>query len=214
MGHIVPDTIERYLASLNHARDPLLDEVARAGEGLPLVDPEVGALLRTLALAARARRILEVGTAIGYSGLWLAGALPADGLLLTIELDAERAQAARGYFERAGLGTRANVMVGDARRLVAKVAGPFDLIFQDCGDKLAYGAMLDRLVSLLRRGGLLVTDNVLAHGEVAPGFVETPGYPQARIDAMREYNARLHTHPQLVTAIVPLRDGVAISVRR
>lgn len=214
MGHIVPAAVEQYLAFLNRASDPLLDEIARAGEGLPLVDPEVGALLRVLATAVGARRILEVGTAIGYSGLWLAGALPTDGRLLTIEMDPERAKTARGYFERAGLADRVDVMIGDAQRLVAKTAGPFDLIFQDCGDKLAYTAMLERLVVLLRPGGLLVTDNVLSRGEVVPGLVATPTQPEAKLKAIADYNERLATHPELLTTTVPLRDGVAVSVKR
>src|SRR5581483_1997835 len=162
MGRIVPDAVEAYLSSLNRAHDAVLDDIARSGaeRGLPLVDAEVGALLRVLATAAAATRILEVGTAVGYSGIWLAGALPAaTGMLLTIEKDVERAREARANFTRAGFADRVNVMVGDAERLVAKVAGPFDLIFQD-SDKQLYGPMLDRLVSLLRPGGLLVTDNV------------------------------------------------------
>jgi len=215
MGQIIPDAIERYLASLNAQRDPILDEVAARGQadGLPLVDAEVGALLRVLAVAVQARRVLEVGTAIGYSGLWLAGALPPDGMLFTMEIDPERAAAARGYFERAGVGPRVSVIVGDAQRTIAKVAGPFDLIFQD-GDKKAYVPMLDRLAALLRPGGLLVTDNVLWDGEVVPGFAATPARDPADTRAIAEYNQRLNAHPDLLTAVVPLRDGVAISARR
>ena len=91
-------------------------------------------------------------------------------MLLTMEMDPERAREARENFARAGLADRVNVMVGDAQRMIAKVVGPFDLIFQD-GDKQLYVPMLDRLVELLRPGGLLVTDNVLWDGEVVPGFV-------------------------------------------
>ena len=133
MGLIVPDVVERYLAGLNRAGDPVLDGIASANRarGLPLVDAEVGVLLRVLAAAAGATRILEIGTAIGYSGIWLAGALPAGGMLFTMEMDAERAREARENFARAGLTNRVNVIVGDARRMVWKVAGPFDLIFQD-----------------------------------------------------------------------------------
>ena len=94
-------------------------------------------------------------------------------MLLTMEMDPERATVARGNFARAGLADRVSVMVGDAQRMLAKVAGPFDLIFQD-GDKRLYVPMLDRLVELLRPGGLLVTDNVLWDGEVVPGFVSHP----------------------------------------
>jgi predicted O-methyltransferase YrrM len=215
MGQIVADAVERYLSRLNSQRDPLLDEIAARGEaeGLPLIDPEVGALLRVLALSIGARRILEIGTAIGYSGIWLAGALPAEGMLFTFEIDAERAAIARQHFDRAGLSPRVSVIVGDAQRMLAKVAGPFDLIFQD-GDKQAYSPMLGRLVALLRPAGLLVTDNVLWDGEVVPGFVNPPRRDAESTRAIAEYNRQLNAHPELLTATIPMRDGLAISVRR
>ena len=215
MGQIVPDPVEQYLASLNRSADSVLQAIARAGEerNLPLVDAEVGALLRTLAMAAGATRILEIGTAIGYSGIWLAGALPDGGSLLTMEMNADRAREARNNFERAGLADRVNVIVGDAQRMLAKVGGPFDVIFQD-GDKHLYSPLLDRLVTLLRPGGLLITDNVLWDGEVVPGFVARPQRDPGDTRAIAEYNERLAAHPQLITSIVPMRDGVAISVKR
>src|SRR5689334_21040044 len=215
MGVIVPDAIERYLASLNHAGDGVLDDIARGNRerGLPLVDAEVGALLRTLALAVNAARILEIGTAIGYSGIWLAGALPPGGMLVTMEKDEARAREARENFARAGVADRASVVVGDAQLKLAKVSGPFDLIFQD-GDKRQYAPMLDRLVALLRPRGLLVTDNVLWDGEVAPGFVAAPQRDPADTEAIAGYNRQVAAHPDLITSIVPLRDGVSISVKR
>src|ERR1051326_9109424 len=108
MGQIVPDAIERYLAGLNHLPDPLLLEIARAGlsQQLPIVDAEVGGLLRVLAAAVGARRILEIGTAIGYSGIWLAGALPADGMLVTMEMRGERARDARAELGKGGTSGR------------------------------------------------------------------------------------------------------------
>ena len=215
MGQIVPDAVERYLHGLNRNSDALLDEIARAGaeQHLPLIDAEVGALLHVLAYAIGARRILEIGTAIGYSGIWMARVLPTDGVLLTIEIDPERVRVARTNFERAGVADRVSVIGGDAQRTIAKVSGPFDLIFQD-GDKRLYGPMLDRLVRLLRPGGLLVSDNVLWDGEVVPGFITTPRRDAQDTLAIAEYNERLNAHPQLITATVPLRDGVAISVRK
>jgi len=215
MGQIVPDLVEHYLSSLNRQSDVVLQEIAARGaeEDLPLVDAEVGALLHVLALAVRAERILEIGTCIGYSGIWLARALPSTGMLLTMEMNEQRAQTAREHFARAGVGDRVNVMIGDAGRLAAKVAGPFDLIFQD-GDKKLYCAMLDRLATLLRPGGLLVTDNVLWDGEVVPGFVNPPRRSLEETRAIAEYNERLNAHPDLVTATVPLRDGVAIAAKK
>jgi predicted O-methyltransferase YrrM len=215
MGLIVPDVIEEYLAGLNRAGGEVLGAIARDNvtRGLPLVDAEVGALLRVLATAAAATRILEIGTAIGYSGIWLAGALPPDGMLLTLELDEERAREARDNFAKAGLADRVSVIVGDAKLKVAKVSGPFDLIFQD-GDKKLYEPLLDRLVGLLRPGGLLVTDNVLWNGEVVPGFTGTPTQNPESTRAIAAYNERLASHPDLITATVPLRDGVSISVKK
>lgn len=214
MGQIVPDAIEQYLASLNRGVDSLLAEIAAAGtkRDLPLVDAEVGALLRVLATAVGATKILEIGTAVGYSGIWLAGALPPGGMLLTMEMDPARAQEARQNFERAGLADRVNVIVGDAQRMIQKVAGPFDLIFQD-GDKKLYVPLLDRCVALLRPGGLLVTDNVLWDGRVVPGFSSGSDHDDESTRAIAEYNERLASHPALLTATVPLRDGVSISVK-
>jgi predicted O-methyltransferase YrrM len=215
MGAIVPDAVEQYMAALNRLPDAILLDIARAGQekDLPLVDAEVGALLRVLATAVNATRILEIGTAIGYSGIWLAGALPPGGMLLTMEMDADRASQARANFARAGLADRAHIMVGDAGLMLAKVSGPFDLIFQD-GDKQLYLPMLDRLAGLLRPGGLLVTDNILWSGEVVPGFVNPPEHNPEDTRAIVAYNDRLAAHPDLMTAIVPLRDGVAISVKK
>jgi predicted O-methyltransferase YrrM len=215
MGLIVPDAVEQYLAGLNQLGDPVLRELEQVGkeQKLPLIDAEVGALLRVLATTIGAARILEIGTAIGYSGIWLAGALPPHGMLLTMEVKPERAQVARDNFARAGLGERASVIVGDAQRMLAKVSGPFDLIFQD-GDKPQYLTQLERLIELLRPGGLLVTDNVLWDGDVVPGFGTATKHQAADTRAIIEYNERINHHPQLMTVIVPLRDGVAISVKK
>lgn len=214
MGQIVPDAVERYLSALNHLGDPLLEEVAHAGADahLPLVDAEVGALLRLLASSIRATRILEIGTAVGYSGIWLAGALPADGTLLTIERDPELARLAREHFRRAGFADRVSVLLGEAQLMLDKVSGPFDLIFQD-GDKTLYLPTLNRLVGLLRRGGLLVTDNVLWDGEVVPGFVDRPRRDAKDTRAIADYNEQLNGHPQLMTVTIPIRDGIAVSLK-
>lgn len=214
MGKIVPLPIEQYLASLNRLGDPVLDDIARQGrdDGVPCIDAEVGALLHVLAAAIGARRILEIGAGIGYSAIWMARALPPDGLLVSFEIDPVRARDATTNLTRAGLSNRANVMAGDARRLLAKVAGPFDLIFND-GDKRQHEALHERLVALLRPGGLLVTDNILWDGEVVPGYLDQPAHPTDQTRAVAAHNERLVSDPRLLTTIVPLRDGVAISVR-
>lgn len=214
MPRLTPEPVLGYLAALRrdpHERLALIDREGRA-EGLPLVDPDTGALLHTLALSCGAKRILEIGTAIGYSTLWLATALPADGMMITMEYDASRADRARAHFAAAGCGDRVSVMIGDATRFLHKISGPFDLIFQD-SDKQLYEPMLDRLVELLRPGGLLVCDNVLWDGEVIPGFVATPKKNPADTAALAAFNHRLAADPRLYTSTLQVGDGVAVSIR-
>lgn len=215
MSQIVPDPIERYLADLNERPDAIADAVAREGrdQGVPVVHAETGRLLHLLALASHAKRILEIGTAVGHSTIWLARALPADGMLISIDRNASRAAEARVNLARAGVADRVSVMVGEASRLVHKVAGPFDLIFQDA-DKSDYALLLDRLVALVRPGGLLVTDNALWDGEVVPGYVRNPRRSPESVEAIVAYNRRLSTDERLFTMILAVGDGVAVSVRR
>lgn len=214
MSQIVPGPIEAYLAGLRRTPDEGLQAVGQQGAalGLPIVAPEVGELLHLLVGALPARRVLEIGTAIGYSTLWMARALPAGGTIITMELDAERASAARRNLQEAGVGDRVSVMVGDAARLIAKVSGPFDLVFQD-GDKPQYESLLDPIADRLRPGGLLVTDNVLWNGEVVPGYVAEPSRNHAHTVALRRYNQRLSSDPRFRSVFLPVGDGVAIAMR-
>jgi caffeoyl-CoA O-methyltransferase len=215
MNKILAEPIEAYLASLQPPPDPLLEDVAEEGRknGIPVLDAASAAVLSVLAAAIRPRRILEIGTGSGYSGICLARHLPPDGMLLTVEIDPRRASDARAVFARAGVADRANVMVGHAVRLATKVAGPFDIIFQD-GDKTAYKPLHGRLVSLLRPGGLLIVDNVLWGGEVAPGFTGTPARSAEPREAIVEYNRVLAGDTALTTVFLPVGDGLAVAVKR
>ena len=172
-----------------------------------VAEAEVGALLRVLAVSIGAARILEIGTAVGHSAIWLAAALPPGGMLLTLEIDPERVKEARENFAKAGVADRVHVIVGDAGLTIAKVAGPFDLIFQD-GSRTLYPSLLDRLAARLRPGGLLVTNNVRWNE------VDAPEHDVADTNAIIEYNQRLNAHPDLMTAMAPLGGGVAISVKK
>ncbi|MGD9905573.1 MAG: O-methyltransferase [Vicinamibacterales bacterium] len=215
MSLVTPPAITAYLARLSAAPHPLLTRILEEGRagGIPIVDPLTGALLHGLVAATAATRVLEIGTAIGYSTLWMAAALPPTGLLVTLERDAARAATARAHMAEAGVDDRVTVMIGDAERVLHKLAGPFDLVFQD-GDKAAYGPMLDRLVALLRPGGVLVTDNVLWDGEVVPGYVDAPRRPAADTAAIAAYNERLGRDPRLSVSWLPVGDGVAVAVKR
>lgn len=214
MGHITPQAVVDYLGGLRrdpHERLALIDREGR-GEGLPLVYPDTGALLHTLARSCGAKRILEIGTAIGYSTLWMAAALPSDGALITMEYDAARAARAREHFAAAGYAERISVIVGDAIRFLHKVAGPFDLIFQD-SDKQLYEPMVDRLVDLLRPGGLLVADNVLWNGEVIPGFVKDKKYSEEDTAAIISFSQKIANDSRLYTSFLQVGDGVSVSVK-
>ena len=215
MGNLTPQPVADYLQTLRrdpHERLAANDREGRA-EGLPLVYPDTGALLHTLVRGGGARRILEIGTCIGYSTLWMATALPADGQLITMEYDAARAARAREHFAAAGYGDRISVIVGDATRFLHKVSGPFDLIFQD-SDKKLYEPMVDRLVALLRPGGMLVADNVLWNGEVIPGYVAEKKYSEEDTAAIVRFSTRVAGDPQLYTSFLQVGDGVSVSVKQ
>ena len=132
MRVILPAPVHDYLSALARLPHPELDVVRAEGaaQGIPIVDAQSGALLHALTRASRAARVLEIGTAIGYSGLWIATALPADGMLITLERDRARAEIARAHFDAAGVSSRVTVMIGDATQYLHKIAGPFDLIFR------------------------------------------------------------------------------------
>ncbi len=210
---IVTRKIDDYLASLT-PDGPLLDRAAAEAraERLPVVGPTVGRFLEAAALTAGARRVLEIGTANGYAALWLARALPDDGGLFSIETDPRRAAMARAHLAAAGLGDRAHVIVGDAARMVHKVAGPFDLIF-NAGDEGQYAPLLDRLAALLRPGGVLITGNVLRSGEAAAGLDESRDGPAGETDAVAACNRRLADDPRFVTSFLPVGHGLAMSVK-
>jgi predicted O-methyltransferase YrrM len=215
MGNITSQPVADYLQTLRrdpHERLAAIDREGR-GEGLPLVYPDTGALLHTLARGCGARRVLEIGTCIGYSTLWLATALPEDGQLITMEYDAARAARAREHFAAAGYSDRISVIVGDATRFLHKVSGPFDLIFQD-SDKQLYEPMLDRLVALLRPGGMLVADNILWNGEVIPGYVTEKKYSEEDTAALVRFSQRVAGDPQLYTSFLQVGDGVSVSVKQ
>ena len=167
--------------------------------------------MRCASVAASGRRGKASRTGRAVDAVIVRSNAPSHGASVPINSAAERPIGVSDICRNAE--RRVSVVTGDAQLKIAKVSGPFDLIFQD-GDKKLYTPLLDRLVGLLRPGGLLITDNVLWDGEVVPGFQQAPRQRPDDTRAIIEYNQRLAAHPQLVTSIVPLRDGVSISVKR
>ena len=211
---ILTPAVEEYLAAHRAAPDGLLAEMEAHGERhrVPIVPPETGALLHVLARATGARRILEVGTAIGVSTLYLARALPGDGLLVSFEIDPERHAAATGYLDRAGLAERVDLRLQDAREGLTSLDGAWDLAFIDA-TKGQYAEYLGEIVRLLRPGGLVVADNALMSGTVATGQADDV-WPQALVDSGRAFVDHVLGHAELTATVLPVGDGVALAVRR
>jgi predicted O-methyltransferase YrrM len=212
--------IEQYIESLFVAPDPALAQglADAAAAGLPeiQVSPNQGRLLYLLARLCGARRVLEIGTLGGYSTTWLARAVPANGEVVSLELDERHAAVARVTLARAGLDARVSIEVGPGaltlQRLIAQQAGPFDMVFIDA-DKPGYSSYLDLVLPLSRAGTLIVADNLIRDGAVLD---EEPADDNAR--AARAFNAKLAAHPRLESIIVPVLgkkvDGMSISIVR
>ena len=211
VGRIVRTAQERYLERLLPPRDPLLAEMeARAArEDIPSSDPEVGRLLELLARVARPRRIVEVGTAIGYGALCLARGAP-EARVLSIDRDPEMLAAARGYLERAGVAGRVELIEGEALAVLAELPPPIDLAYVDAA-KTDYRRYLDLLLPKLAVGGLLAFDNLLWKGRVA----EPPEDEEedAETKALRAFNGYLASHPQLRSVILPFGDGLGLATK-
>jgi caffeoyl-CoA O-methyltransferase len=208
-GILLQPEQERYLDRLLPPRDPLLREMeARAAEeDIPISDPEIGRLLGILARVTGARRIVEVGTAIGYGALCLARGAP-EARVLTIDTDPERLAVARGYLERAGVADRVELIEGPALEVLARLQPPFDLAYVDAVKK-EYRRYLDLLVPLVRVGGVIALDNLLWKGRVA----DPPDDDDPDADALRAFNGYLMMHPQLQSVVLPFGDGLGLATK-
>jgi predicted O-methyltransferase YrrM len=207
---IVTDQVSSYLDRIRPAPDPLLAEMEAHGarDQIPIVVPSTGALLELLALASRARRALEVGTAIGVSTIYIARGLADDGTMVSFEIDPERHSAARHYMDRAGFKDRVELRLEDAREGLGSLEPGFDFAFLD-GVKAQYGEYFELVLPLLADGAVLVVDNVLRGGSVAD---ESDHSERAAV--AREFNQRLLGHPELVGTVTPVGDGVLVAVKR
>jgi predicted O-methyltransferase YrrM len=200
--------IERLHGPLPETFRALDEEGGR--EGIPIVGTAVGRTLGVLVRATGARRAVEVGTAIGYSALWIASALPADGELVTIDPDRERTGRARRFWERAGVAGRIRVVNAPALEALPSLAGPFDLAFIDAL-KREYQGYLDLLLPLLRRGGTVVVDNLLWSGR-ASGSAPDDGSDDTA--AIRRFNASFVGDPRLDATVLPVGDGLGVGTKR
>ncbi len=196
-----------YLELLLPPSDPLLAEMERvaAGRQIPISDPEVGRLLELLARSCRARRVLEIGTAIGYGTLCLARGAP-EATIVSLDRDAEIQREAMTWLESGGVADRVELHCGEALEMLPGLAGPFELAYVDA-DKLHLRRFLDLLLPKLAVGGLVVVDNLLWKGRVAGDDTDD------ETEAIRAFNGYLMMHPQLRSVVLPLGDGVGLAAK-
>ena len=206
------EALSRYCNELFAPEDPVLSGIRarQVALGLPLINisAEQGKLLHVLLRAVGAKNVLEVGALAGYSGVWLARALPPSGRLTTIEKDPHHARLTRQAFSEAGLESRAIVLEGAALDVFPTLAPGFDAIFVDA-DKEPLAQYFEWSVTLLRPGGLLLFDNAFRHGRVVD-----PADRTAETEGVRAFNRLAASDPRLVSAIVPIRDGLVVAVKQ
>jgi len=202
--------LERYLHRLAPRRSAVVREMEQLGDRLnfPYIGPLVGKLLAQLVILSRARTVFELGSGFGYSAVWIARALPADGRIYLTDLSAENLERASQFLERAGQGHKAVYLQGDALELFERQA-PSRLDFVLCDlDKERYPKAYELVLPRLKVGGLLVTDNVLWRGWVAQR-----SRSDAATAAIREFNRKTQADANALTTILPLRDGVAVTLK-
>ena len=203
----IQDDVEEYIYNLLPERDPVVSEMEAYAEEnrIPIIGPAVARLLSLFVQVSGAKRIFEMGSAIGYSTIWLARAAGPKAKVFYTDGDPEKARRAQVYFRMAGVAKRIEVRVGDAMELLKKTPGTFDLIFNDV-DKRQYPAALRTALAKLRHGGLLVTDNTLWSGKAArpaaDGDDDTKG--------VQEFNRLVYASKELYPVLLPLRDGVTV----
>lgn len=207
MTPLVSPELDRYLIDVLPPRDPVLAEIEAVAleRSVPIVGPAVATLLALLARSIGARRVCELGSAIGYSTSFFARAVGPGGSVLYTDGSEKNAREASGYFERMGLSDRIDVRVGDAVTSLQSTSGEFDVVFIDI-DKDGYPRALEAAAPRVRAGGYLLADNVLWSGKVVDPTVRDPA-----TEGIREFNRRLFERRDFESVIVPLRDGVAIA---
>lgn len=202
--------VDDYLYSMLPRRNEVLAEMEdyATKHSVPIVGPAVARVLQQLALMINARAVFELGSAIGYSTIWWAQAVGDKGRVIYTDGDPKNAERARGYFARAGVSSRITLQVGDALEVLSEQKEEFDIVFNDV-DKDDYPRVLRLVGPRLRKGGLFISDNVLWSGRVAE---KNP--TDARTKAILEFNRKLYDSNEFYTTILPIRDGLAVALKR
>lgn len=211
---IIDERTITYINSLENGDSPLVQAVAKEARDsfVPIIRKETASLLKTLVEMKRPLRILEVGTAVGYSALLMAEHMPADAYITTIEKYEKRIPIARENFRRAGMEERITLIEGDASEVLDSLDGEYDFIFMDAA-KGQYIHFLPKVLRLLAVDGVLISDNVLQDGDLIESRFAVTRRNRTIHARMREYLYELKHRPDLQTAIIPIGDGVTVSVK-
>jgi predicted O-methyltransferase YrrM len=223
MSQLLPGEVTALAEAVGPEPDELIEEMdARADrEGFPTVGPAVGGWLALLARVVDARRVFEFGSGFGYSAYWFARALPADGEVVLTEVDHDELDDAREYFDRAGLSGRARFEHGDAIETVAEYDGPFDVVLVD-NEKSRYVEAFEAVRGKVREGGLVLADNAVTAGPIdrtdvlallRGESVDASGVSEAS-QGIADYLEHVRDAEGFETALLPLGEGVAVSVKR
>lgn len=212
---IVDERMVTYINSLDEGHTPFLEDLERQArmDNVPIIRREMQSFLKFLLAASRPRRILEVGTAVGFSALLMCEYNPVPCQLVTIENYEKRIPIARENFKKAGREEQIRLIAGDAAEILKTLDGPFDFIFMDAA-KGQYLHFLPEVLRLLKSGGILVSDNVLQEGDIIESRFAVERRNRTIYKRMREYLYELKHNGELVTSLIPLGDGVALSTKR
>jgi caffeoyl-CoA O-methyltransferase len=206
--NITEPGIMEYVARVAPAPDPILQEMAARAEerGFPYIGPHVGRLLYAIVSMTGAERIFELGSGFGYSLYWMAKAAPDGAQLIGTEYDDDNVRAAAGFFKRGEIEDKAQVWHGDGLDLFRSLHGKFDIIVNDA-DKKQYCEIFKMAAPRLNPGGLFISDNVLWNGRVLDESADES------TRAIQEYNELIFSDPRFFSLILPIRDGISISIK-
>lgn len=207
-GMLLDQGVERYLLRMQLAEDPVLAEMERVGEerGFPIIGPLVGRLCEQLARAIGAKSVFELGSGFGYSTAWFARAVGKGGRVVHTEMDKDLQDEAKGWLRKADLLKPVDFRLGNALDLLAKDKGPYDIVFLDL-EKEDYPKAWDLARDRVRVGGFIIADNALWHGKVVGRARD------AATVGIREFNRRAQADTGYLTTVLPVRDGVSLSLR-
>ncbi len=212
---IVDERLVTYINSLDTGNTEILDQIEKEAIAayVPIIRKEMQSFLKLLLAMQKPMRILEVGTAVGFSAILMAQYAPADCKIVTIENYEKRIPVAKENFKRAGKDEQITLLEGDAMQILPTLSGEFDMIFMDAA-KGQYINFMPDILRLLKSGGVLVSDNVLQDGDIIESHYVVERRNRTIYKRMREYMYELTHNEGIVTAVLPVGDGITVSAKK